>query len=166
MNDLKVMYIPHPLSEVEYNNPFLPKQIEGNFNLRIYNRNCVPDPQFDNIEVIVDMGGNMTSELVGIAAQTGVKYIQVQTNGLDHVEVEEIIDSGITLAHCPGDLSSVSLAEGAMMFILMLAHGYGLARNEFFQGKVFSKTVFLIDFWRNISQGLLSLIGDAVLNGH
>ena len=138
MNDIKVMYIPHPLSEVEDKNPFLPKQIEVKFNLRIYNRNCAPDPQFDNIEVIVDMGGNMTPELVRIAAQSGVKYIQVQTNGLDHVEVEEIVDSGITLAHCPGDLSSVSLAEGAMMFILMLAHGYGLAREQFFEGKAFS----------------------------
>ena len=52
--------------------------------------------------------------------------------------MEEILDVGITLAHCPGDLSSVSLAQGAMMFILMLAHGYGFASSQFFQGKFFS----------------------------
>ena len=138
MRDLKVLYCPHPISAVEEGNSLLPDQLRENFNLRIFDRSDAPIGQFDDIEVIVDLGGNITAELISIAAQAGVKYIQVQTNGLDHVEVEEILDAGITLAHCPGDLSSVSLAEGAMMFILMLAHGYGFATDEFFQGKVYS----------------------------
>jgi len=138
MRDIKVLYLPHPTLSVEQKNSFLSKQIGEKFNLRIFDRSVDPIPQFDGIEVIVDLGGNITAELIRIAAQSGVKYIQVQTNGLDHVEVEEILDVGITLAHCPGDLSSVSLAQGAMMFILMLAHGYGFASSQFFQGKFFS----------------------------
>ena len=138
MRDIKVLYLPHPVGAVEQKNSLLSEQLRREFNFRIFDRSVAPNPQFDGIEVIVDLGGNITAELISIAAQAGVKYIQVQTNGLDHVEVEKILDAGITLAHCPGDLSSVSLAEGAMMFILMLAHGYGFATDEFFQGKVFS----------------------------
>jgi lactate dehydrogenase-like 2-hydroxyacid dehydrogenase len=138
MRDIKVLYLPHPVGAVEQKNSFLSEQMSEKFNLRIFDRSAALNPQFDDIEVIVDLGGNITAELISIAAHAGVKYIQVQTNGLDHVEVEEILDAGITLAHCPGDLSSVSLAEGAMMFILMLAHGYGFATDEFFQGKIFS----------------------------
>ena len=83
------------------------------------------------------MGGNLEKELAPIAANAGVKYIHASTNGLDHVEVSAILNSGMTLTHAPGELSSVSLAEGAMMFILMLAHRYGDARENFAQGKIF-----------------------------
>ena len=138
MKSMKVLYLPHPIKAVEEKNDFLSRQIAEEFPLRIFNRNASAKPQFENIEVIVDLGGNITPELVTIASQATVKFIQVQTNGLDHVEVEKILDAGITLAHCPGNLSSVSLAEGAMMFILMLAHGYGHATNQFFDGEAFS----------------------------
>ena len=136
--ELKVLYLPHPIAAVEHKNGFLSGQLGEEFDLRIFDRSKKPESQFQGIEVIVDLGGNITPELVTVASVAGVQYIQVQTNGLDHVEVDKILDEGITLAHCPGDLSSVSLAEGAMMFILMLAHGYGHATEQFFQGDVFS----------------------------
>ena len=138
MKDIKVIYLPHPIDAIERQNSFLSEKICEKFDLRIFDRNTSAEPQFDGIEVIVDLGGNITAELVHIASKAGIKYIQVQTNGLDHVEVEEILDAGITLAHCPGYLSSVSLAEGAMMFILALGHGYGFATDDFYQGKAFS----------------------------
>jgi phosphoglycerate dehydrogenase-like enzyme len=89
------------------------------------------------VEAIVDVGGNIRAEWVDFAKNAGVKYLQAQTNGLDHVEVDKIRDSGMMLAHCPGELSSVALAEGAMMFILMLAHRHGDAQRNFAAGKVF-----------------------------
>jgi len=138
MEKVNVLYLPHPIKAVEDKNDFLSRQIGENFPLRIFNRDAPAGPQFRDIEVIVDLGGNITPELVNVASKENIKYIQVQTNGLDHVEVEKILGSGITLAHCPGNLSSVSLAEGAMMFILMLAHGYGYATNQFYEGAAFS----------------------------
>ena len=138
MRRLKVLFLPHPLEEV--NNDWgsdLITAIDPHHDLSIFDRTKAPEPQFENIEAVVDMGGNIEKELAPIAANAGVKYIHASTNGLDHVEVSAILNSGMTLTHAPGELSSVSLAEGAMMFILMLAHRYGDARENFAQGKIF-----------------------------
>ena len=138
MRRLKVLFLPHPLEQV--NNDWgmdLVTSIDPHHDLRIFDRTKAPEPQFENIEAVVDMGGNLEKELAPIAANAGVKYIHASTNGLDHVEVSAILNSGMTLTHAPGELSSASLAEGAMMFILMLAHRYGDARENFAQGKIF-----------------------------
>ena len=138
MGKLKVSYLPHPIISVEERHQYLPEILLKEFDTEIFDRSKDALSQLMGREVIVDLGGNIEPELVDVAAKAGIKYIQVQTNGLDHVEVERIIEKGMILAHCPGHLSSVSLAEGAMMFILMLAHDYGNARNQFYAGTVFS----------------------------
>lgn len=138
MGKLKVSYLPHPIISVEGRHQYLPEILLKEFDTEIFDRSKDALSQLTGREVIVDLGGNIEPELVDVAAKAGIKYIQVQTNGLDHVEVERIIEKGMILAHCPGHLSSVSLAEGAMMFILMLAHDYGNATNQFYAGTVFS----------------------------
>ena len=138
MGKLKVSYLPHPIISVEERHQYLPEILLKEFDTEIFDRSKDALSQLTGREVIVDLGGNIEPELVDIAAKAEIKYIQVQTNGLDHVEVERIIEKGMILAHCPGHLSSVSLAEGAMMFILMLAHDYGNATNQFYAGTVFS----------------------------
>ena len=138
MGKLKVSYLPHPIVSVEERHQYLPEILLKEFDTEIFDRSKDGLSQLKEREVIVDLGGNIEPELVDVAAEAGIKYIQVQTNGLDHVEVERIIEKGMILAHCPGHLSSVSLAEGAMMFILMLAHDYGNATDQFYAGTVFS----------------------------
>ena len=138
MGKLKVSYLPHPIVSVEERHQYLPEILLKEFDTEIFDRLKDALSQLKGREVIVDLGGNIEPELVDVAAEVGIKYIQVQTNGLDHVEVERIIEKGMILAHCPGHLSSVSLAEGAMMFILMLAHDYGNATDQFYAGTVFS----------------------------
>ena len=138
MSKLKISYLPHPIISVEERHQYLPEILLREFDTEIFDRSKDALSQLKGREVIVDLGGNIEPELVDVAAEAGIKYVQVQTNGLDHVEVERIIEKGMILAHCPGHLSSVSLAEGAMMFILMLAHDYGNATNQFYAGTVFS----------------------------
>ena len=135
MRRLSVLYMPHPKDVV--NDAWgddIQSAIRADHDVRVFDRSQAAESQFQNAEVIVDLGGNIRAEWVDMAADAGVKYIQVQTNGLDHVEVDKIIGAGMLLAHCPGDLSSSSLAEGAMMFILMLAHRYGEGRLNFHAG--------------------------------
>ena len=138
MSKLKVSYLPHPIISVEERHQYLPEILLREFDTEIFDRSKDALSQLKGREVIVELGGNIEPELVDVAAEAGIKYVQVQTNGLDHVEVERIIEKGMILAHCPGHLSSVSLAEGAIMFILMLAHDYGNATNQFYAGTVFS----------------------------
>lgn len=138
MRQLKVLYLPHPLHEVNvaWGRDLL-AAIGDHHDLRVFDRDLPAEPQFEDVEAIVDVGGNIRAEWVDIAKRAGVKFLQAQTNGLDHVEVDKIRDSGMLMAHCPGELSSVALAEGAMMFILMLAHRHGDAQRNFAAGKVF-----------------------------
>lgn len=138
MRQLNVLYLPHPLDEVNvaWGRDLL-MALGDHHDLRVFDRDLPAEPQFEDVEAIVDVGGNIRAEWVQIAKNSGVKFLQVQTNGLDHVEVDKIRDSGMMLAHCPGELSSVALAEGAMMFILMLAHRHGDAQRNFAAGKVF-----------------------------
>jgi phosphoglycerate dehydrogenase-like enzyme len=138
MRQLKVLFLPHPLDEVNvaWGRDVL-AAIGDHHDLRVFDRDLAAEPQFQDVEAIVDVGGNIPAEWVDIAKNAGVQFLQAQTNGLDHVEVDKIRASGMMLAHCPGELSSVALAEGAMMFILMLAHRHGDAQHNFAAGKIF-----------------------------
>ena len=138
MRRLKVLYLPHPAEGVNVDwGKDLIEAISPHHDLRIFDRQQPPDPQFQEVEAIVDLGGNITGEYLAMAAQAGVQFLQAQTNGLDHVDVAGIRGSGLTLAHCPGGPSSVALAESAMMFILMLAHRYGEGLINFAERKFF-----------------------------
>ena len=138
MRQFKTLFLPHPLDSME-------KAIASDVytvvserrDLSVFDRDDVIEPQFQGFEAIVDAGGNIRPEWVGVAARAGVKFIQAQTNGLDDVEVEKILDAGIILAHCPGELSKVSLAEQAMLFILLLARRYGEAQRNFEERKLY-----------------------------
>ncbi|NKB67357.1 MAG: hypothetical protein GKR89_09880 [Candidatus Latescibacteria bacterium] len=143
---LNVLFLPHPVSTLE--TPWdadVVEAVKTRHHLRIFDRSQPAAPQFEGIEAIVDLGGNIEGELVPIAARAGVKFLQVQTNGLDHVALDEIRAAGLILAHCPGQLSSVALAESAMMFILMMAHDYGRARQNFAAGHLYDPTGMELD---------------------
>jgi len=138
MRRLKVLYLPHPIEgvNVDWGDDII-HAIRPHHDLRIFDRQQPPEPQFQGVEAIVDLGGNITGEYLAMAAKAGVQFLQVQTNGLDHVDVAGIRASGLTLAHCPGAPSSVALAESAMMFLLMLAHRYGEGLINFAERKFF-----------------------------
>ena len=141
MRKLNVLFLPHPIATLA--KPWgteVTDAISINHNLRVFDRTQPPAPQFENIEAIVDLGGNITADLLPLAAQAGVKFLQAQTTGLDHVDVEGILDAGLLLAHCPGHLSSIALAQSAMMFILMHAHRYPEARDNFATSKLYNPT--------------------------
>lgn len=137
-NPLKVLYLPHPAEEINVEwGENLVTTLRDRFDLRVFDRDQDLADQFKGREAIVDLGGNISGKLVDVAANAGVKFIQAQTNGLDHVEVDKILKSGMMLAHCPGNLSSVALAESAMMFVLMLSRRYGEGVQNFFKGKCY-----------------------------
>ena len=141
MRNLNVLFLPHPVSGLA--KPWgedVIAAVGAHFPLRIFDRDQPAAPQFAGIDAIVDLGGNITADLLSEAAAAGVQFLQAQTTGLDHVDVEGILDAGLLLAHAPGQLSSVALAQSAMMFILMHAHGYNRARQNFAAAQLYSPT--------------------------
>jgi phosphoglycerate dehydrogenase-like enzyme len=84
-------------------------------------------PQFQGVDVVIDMGGSAgTREMADIAAG-GVRLWQVLGTGLDHFDLEYWAAKGIPVANCPGPFSAVALAECAMMLMLMLARRFPVA---------------------------------------
>ena len=138
MRKLNVLFLPHPVAELA--TPWsadIVEAISTRHQLQIFDRDQPAAPQFEGIEVIVDLGCNISPDLVAVAAEAGVKFLQAQTTGLDHVNVEGILETGVLLAHTPGQFSSVAMAQSAMMFILMHAHCYNEARQNFDHGKMY-----------------------------
>lgn len=138
MRRLSVLFMPHPAGIDPSWAEDVVAAIAGSHDLRVFDAEREAGLQFEGVEVIVDLGGNIGGDLVDAAANAGVRFIQAQTNGLDHVEVDRILDAGIVLCHCPGHLSSVALADRAMLFLLMLAHRYEEGRRTFMRGELYS----------------------------
>ena len=85
------------------------------------------EPQFDNIDVVIDLGGSVGTRRMLHAAKSA-RLWQVLGYGLDHFELDYWGSQGMVTAHCPGPNSAVALAEFAMMQMLMLARRYPEAR--------------------------------------
>ena len=136
MRRLKVVYLPHPTPLPGRQEENLIDAISEGNDVTIYDRDGGTPGSMEGREVVVDMGGHSTTEFIDEAVAAGVKYVQLQTTGLDHVLIDHLKATGMIVANCPGYLSSVSLAESAMMFILMLAHRFSEARLHFDQRRM------------------------------
>lgn len=87
------------------------------------------DEQFRGVEMVIDLGGRGTAEMINAAVD--VKHWQVIGTGLDKCDVEAILRKGCSLASTPGFTSALGLSECAMMYILMLTRKYHEARDNF-----------------------------------
>ena len=107
------------------------------FEYSVYDLAKPAGAQFAGVRAVVDLGGGASRELLKDCAEAGVEFVQTQTNGLDHIDIDYIKSLGMRLAHCPGELSCVALAQNAMMFILMLAGRYREGMDVFNGGDVY-----------------------------
>ena len=89
-------------------------------DLAVYDESKPLADQFRGMEVVLDTGGSVgTHEMMDAAVDC--RLWQILGTGLDHVDVAYLKSKGFMVANCPGQFSSVALAECAMMYILMLA---------------------------------------------
>ncbi len=89
--------------------------------MELYDPDQPLETQFDGVEVVVELGGNLaTHEMIDAGAQAGVKLWQISGAGLDQVHVGYFEKVGIPLANTPGPYSGAALAEHALF--LMLCH--------------------------------------------
>ncbi|MCZ6677962.1 MAG: NAD(P)-dependent oxidoreductase [Candidatus Poribacteria bacterium] len=93
-------------------------------------------PQFDGVEVVIDHGGSVGTRPMMDAARDA-RLWQILGTGFDHFDLDYIRNKGIPVANCPGQFSSVALAETAMMFILMLVHQYRQSAANFQSGVLY-----------------------------
>ena len=99
----------------------------GRHELIVFDHSAELEPQFEGIDVVIDLGGSVGTRRM-LHAATSARLWQVLGYGLDHFDLEYWGSQGMVTAHCPGPNSAVALAEFAMMQILMLARRYPEAR--------------------------------------
>ena len=113
--------------------------IGGRHDLSVFDESHPIVPQFDGVDVVIDHGGSVgTREMMDAA--TDARLWQILGTGFDHFDLDYIRTRRIAVANCPGQFSSVALAETAFMFILMLTHKYPQAASDFESG-VFNEAV-------------------------
>jgi phosphoglycerate dehydrogenase-like enzyme len=92
------------------------------------------ESQLRGVAVVVDQGGIGSRATIQAAAAAGVKLWQVLGTGMDHVDVQYILDQGLPLANTPGPFSSVALAEHALFLMLYFAKQFPLAQRNVRRG--------------------------------
>ena len=124
---LKVLFLPHPVRE----DMFYPWGVDvvnavratGN-DIEVCDYKAELAPQFAGVDVVIDVGGSAGTEEMADLGAGQVRLWQILGTGLDHFEMDVWRSRGIPVANCPGQFSSVALAEHAMMMILLLAREY------------------------------------------
>ncbi len=104
--------------------------------LAVYDAHRSLEAQFDGVDVVIDQGGSVGTRPMMDAAHSA-RLWQILGTGFDHFDLDYIRAKGIPVANCPGQFSSVALAETAMMFILMLARRYRQSAANFRRGVLY-----------------------------
>ena len=142
MERQKVLFLPHPMPALAQ--PWqtgVETAIGDSHDYNCYDAEQPMDPQFAGVSVVIDHGGSAaTRPLMDAGARAGVRFWQILGTGFDHFDLEYIKSLGIPVGNCPGQFSSVALAQSAMMFILMLAHRFQEARAGFDRGELYHFT--------------------------
>lgn len=129
MRKVKVLFMPIAMLDIEWQDA-VRAAMGDRHDLAIYDENKPMAPQFEGVEVVLDTGGSVgTREMYDLAKD--VKFWQVIGTGLDHVDVAYMKSKGFMVSNCPGQFSSVALAECAMMYLLMLSRGFHQAHQNF-----------------------------------
>ena len=128
--------------------------IGGKHEVVLYDPNAAMAPQFKGAEVVVDQGGWGTHEMIDAAIASGVKLWQVIGTGLNHIDVQYLLDKGVPIANTPGIFSGIALAEHAIFLMLCLAKNLDESRRNVRTGKYYhpmnrelhGKTLGLVGF--------------------
>ena len=104
--------------------------VRGRHDLTVFDKTKPLSPQFENVEVVIEMGGFASARDIPDTS-TDVRLWQLLSTGLDHVDTEDLKSRGFTVTYCPGPLSAVALAESAIMLMLMLSRRFNEARQQF-----------------------------------
>ena len=92
-------------------------------DLTIFDYDKPVDKQFAGQEVVINLGKNLTPEIFDNAARNASLWL-VPSVGLDSIDLDDMHKRGFKVAHTPGIFSGASLAECALMMILMIVRRF------------------------------------------
>ena len=152
---LRVLYLPSPdpnFTSVPDDAVTLAFERAGRHELIFFDHSAELEPQFEGIDVVIDLGGSVGTRPM-LHAAGSARLWQVLGYGLDHFELDYWASQGMVTAHCPGPNSAVALAEFAMMQMLMLARRYPEAREKA------EEQIWYSPFGKELEGRVLGLVG-------
>lgn len=129
---LKVLFLPHPLLLREPWLGDLRKAIGTQHELVLFDEEAPWDPQFRDVDVVIDQGG-VHSRREMLDSARAVKLWQILGTGFDKFPLAYWQQKKMLVANTPGQFSAIALAECALMFILMLARRWHESQANFRQ---------------------------------
>jgi D-3-phosphoglycerate dehydrogenase len=135
---LKVVFVPHPYRP-ELFRPWgedVVTALADGHDFELLDLTAPLGPQLADADVVVDHGGQCRTREMAEACSSA-KLWQILGTGFDHFDVALWKSLGIPVANCPGAFSAVSLAEGAVMLMLMLARRYPVAAERLREGRMY-----------------------------
>jgi D-3-phosphoglycerate dehydrogenase len=138
MRRLKVLYLPLEGADILWQEEVV-KAVSPGHDLAIYDPKKPVAEQFAGVEAVLDTGGSVGTREMYDAGEDVLLW-QVLGTGLDHVDIAYMKAKRFATANCPGQFSSVGLAECAMMYILMLARRFHESQGNFRAGVLYKPT--------------------------
>ena len=135
---LKILYLPLDSTDPIWQEEVV-KAVSPRHDLVVYDRSKPLAEQFAGVEAVLDVGGSIGTRAMYDAAKDA-RLWQILGTGLDHVDIAYMKTKDFAIAHCPGQFSSVALAECAMMYILMLSRRFQEASGNFKSGILYKPT--------------------------
>ena len=129
MKRLNVLYLPMPNMDPIWQEEVV-NAVSPGHDLAIYDGDKPLTEQFAGVDAVLDMGGSVGTREMYDAARDA-RLWQIIGTGLDHIDIAYMKTRGFAIAHCPGQFSSVALAECAMMYILMLTRRFHETQADF-----------------------------------
>jgi D-3-phosphoglycerate dehydrogenase len=149
---MNVLFLPPPSHRREPWSQAIVNAIADKHNLKVCDYEAPLQPQFENVDVVIDSGGSMgTREMADLSSS--VKLWQILGTGYDQFDLPYWRQRGIPVANCPGQFSAVGLAECAMMLILMLARRWNESQTHLNRG------IFYTTICSELENQRLGLIG-------
>jgi phosphoglycerate dehydrogenase-like enzyme len=114
--------------------------IDGRHDVALIDASAALEPQFRDVDVVVDLGGRGTPAMIEAGRAAGVRLWQVLGTGLDVAPVARILEAGIPLANTPGTFSAPAVAEHALFLMLCFAKQHRVMHDAVRNGQLYGPT--------------------------
>ena len=132
MSRLRAIYLTEPHLDPRH----IIEAVAPKHDLAVFDPSAPLLAQFQDADVVIDSGGSVGTRAMLDAARR-VRLWQIMGSGFEHFDLAYWQSRGVQVANCPGAATAAALAERAMMFTLMLAHGYPDANANLRRGVVY-----------------------------
>jgi D-3-phosphoglycerate dehydrogenase / 2-oxoglutarate reductase len=141
---VKVLFLP---TRTELKEPWEGDVIQAvgpRHDLTIYDYDAPMAPQFEGVEMVIDFSGHLVSRAMADAASS-VKLWHLLVTGFDHFDLKYWQMKNIPVANCPGAFAGLAMAEGAIMFMLMLSRQWHESQASFTRGDFYQPLGFELE---------------------